>query len=184
MTGYAEPFDSWADMTELLPTESWPASTETVKAPRSIHYFCSPMKDAGVVDPTGHVYDLAKGYLQTRIGHLWPKATTPLTPQGLDWSLLVDPENRDGDERLKAQYVRANTEGSERYVQSFPGTITKRLRAGNGSDGSGVSNLYLAGDWVITGLNAGSAEAAVEGGMLASKALCGVPAVVRDAEGA
>jgi uncharacterized protein with NAD-binding domain and iron-sulfur cluster len=181
MTGYAEPFDSWGDMTEVLATESWPQGPG---APRSVHYFCSPMKDAGVVDPGDHVATLARRYLETRIGHLWPQATTPTNPQALDWSLLVDPENRDGAARLQAQYVRANTEGSERYVQSFPGTIELRLRADNGPRGSDVENLFCAGDWVITGLNAGSAEAAVEGGMLASRAICGLPAKIVDAEGA
>jgi len=181
MTGYAEPFDSWGDMTEVLPFENWQPGSES---PASIHSFCSPMKDAGVTDPTGHVAALSKTFVEKRLGHLWPKATTPLNPDGLDWALLVDPENRAGAARLEAQYVRANTEGSERYVQSFPGTIDKRLRADNGPHGSDVVNLFLAGDWVITGLNAGSAEAAVEGGMLASKALCGVPARIIDAEGA
>lgn len=180
MTGYAEPFDSWGDMSELVPVESWP---DGPGSPRSIHYFCSSMKDDGVADPEAHVKALARGYLETRVAHLWPRATDPTSPPVLDWSLLVDPEDRHGPARLDAQYVRANTEGSERYVQSFPGTIDKRLRADNGAEGSDVDNLFLAGDWVRTGLNAGSAEAAVEGGMLASKAICGEPRRIVDCEG-
>lgn len=181
MTGYAEPFDSWGDMSELLPVEGWAPGPNS---PRSIHYFCSSMKDAGVADPEPHVKALARGWLETRVGHLWPKATSPTSPPGIDWSLLVDPDDRSGAARLDAQYVRANTEGSERYVQSFPGTIDKRLRADAGPEGSDVDNLFLAGDWVRTGLNAGSAEAAVEGGMLASRAICGEPRRIVDCEGA
>ena len=55
------------------------------------------------------------------------------------------------------RYVRTNTEGSERYVQSPPGTTSVRLAPG----GSGVPNLFLAGDWTRTTLSAGSAEAVI-----------------------
>lgn len=43
------------------------------------------------------------------------------------------------------------------------------------ADGAGFSNLYLAGDWIKTGLDVPCAESAVMGGMQASRALGGYP---------
>jgi hypothetical protein len=40
------------------------------------------------------------------------------------------------------------------------------------------ANVVLSGDWTYNGLNAGCVEAAVMGGMFASRALCGVPEVI------
>ncbi len=36
LTGFVKPFDTWADMTHLLPEEGWPPG----RAPRSLAYFC------------------------------------------------------------------------------------------------------------------------------------------------
>jgi predicted NAD/FAD-dependent oxidoreductase len=47
-----------------------------------------------------------------------------------------------------------------------------------GAGGSGLSNLYLAGDWLRTGLDSGCVEAAVMGGLQASRALSGYPQVI------
>ena len=67
-------------------------------------------------------------------------------------------------------YIRVNVNPSDRYVQSVPGSLDSRLRP----DGSGVDNLYLAGDWVRIGLNAGCIEQAVLGGRAAARAITGV----------
>jgi uncharacterized protein with NAD-binding domain and iron-sulfur cluster len=56
-------------------------------------------------------------------------------------------------------------------VQSPPGSAAHRLRA----DESGYDNLFLAGDWVNCGLNAGCIEAAVLGGLEAANAVRGRP---------
>lgn len=174
MTAGVEPFDSWGDMSEVLHSENWP---DTAGAPKSVHYFCSPMAEPNVDVAT--VRERARTMLTRDAATFWPQAVRGGT---FDWSLLVDDDHRVGAERLKAQYSRANTAGSERYVQSFPGTIGARLQANDGPDGSGVNGLFLAGDWIQTGLNAGSAEAATEGGMLASRAICGVPEHISDCE--
>ena len=97
----------------------------------------------------------------------------------VDWALLADPEGREGEARLEAQYWRANIFGSERYVLTPPGTIGHRLRP----DESGVENLVLAGDWTRNGICGGSVEAAVTSGKLAARALSGSPAVVPGTEG-
>jgi uncharacterized protein with NAD-binding domain and iron-sulfur cluster len=56
-------------------------------------------------------------------------------------------------------------------VQALPGTDEYRLRA----DASGYDNLYLAGDWIDSGLNAGCIEAAVLSGLQAGNAIEGRP---------
>jgi hypothetical protein len=71
---------------------------------------------------------------------------------------------------VRDPYVRVNVNPSDRYVQSVPGSVEQRLRP----DGSGVDNLYLAGDWVRIGLNAGCIEQAVLGGRAAARAITGV----------
>jgi uncharacterized protein with NAD-binding domain and iron-sulfur cluster len=60
---------------------------------------------------------------------------------------------------------------SDQYVQSLPGTGARRLRA----DESGYDNLFLAGDWINSGLNAGCIEAAVMAGIQAANGVRGRP---------
>lgn len=57
---------------------------------------------------------------------------------------------------------------------SVAGSGAHRIRSAD----TGLSNLYLAGDWLRTGLDAGCVEAAVMGGMQASRALSGYPALI------
>jgi len=54
---------------------------------------------------------------------------------------------------------------------SVVGSTKYRLR----TDQSGFSNLFLTGDWIKTGLNAGCVEAAVMAGMQTSRAISGYP---------
>ncbi len=68
---------------------------------------------------------------------------------------------------LTASSGRANVDPSDRYVQSLPATGAHRLRA----DESGFANLFLAGDWINCGLNAGCIEAAVMAGTEAANAV-------------
>ena len=73
----------------------------------------------------------------------------------------------EGPERLDTQYWRANTDPSDRYVQSLPGTDRYRLAPGR----TGFSNLVVAGDWTDNGLNAGCVEGATRSGRLAAEAV-------------
>jgi hypothetical protein len=81
---------------------------------------------------------------------------------GFRWELVA----ADGPER-SGLYTRANTDPSDLYVQSLPGTNQFRLAPGS----SGFTNLVIAGDWTDCGLNAGCLEAATLSGRLAATAV-------------
>ena len=169
-SAFTEPLDTYSDMTELRNRESWLASDDV----QSIGYFCGVLFDTDDNSPAAadsRARDGALEYLGQHITTQWPGAVDPVTG-GFDWSTLVDRSNAAGPARLDAQFVRANYELTERYVQTPPNSIQFRLRA----DESGYPNLILAGDWTQNGLNVGSVEATVMSGMLASRAISGVPA--------
>jgi uncharacterized protein with NAD-binding domain and iron-sulfur cluster len=175
MTAYAEPLDSWGEMSHLLVREDWPAPS--AGGPQSVEYFCSPMQDPPVIPPftdagfpareLARAKALAQQWLEARTGLLWPAATTAANPAGLDYAKLVDLGGGEGLARLSAQYFRANVDPTERYVLSVPGSIQFRLAPA----GSGFENVFLAGDWTKTTLSAGCAEAATESGILAAKGM-------------
>jgi uncharacterized protein with NAD-binding domain and iron-sulfur cluster len=180
-TSYVEPLDTWANMSQLIDREDWPPEAGVA----NITYFCGPMQDAEQIplpftDPAfpgkqaQRVHDLALQVLQTEMRPVFPLGTHPDNPKALRWELLVDLSNGQGADRFERQYWRANINPSERYVQSVKGSNRYRLRAGE----SQFDNLYLAGDWVDTGLNAGCVEAAVIAGLGASRAICGHPETI------
>jgi hypothetical protein len=76
--------------------------------------------------------------------------------------------------RFDRQFRRANVDPSERYVLSVTGSSASRLA----SDAGSLPNLFLAGEWLRTGLDCGCVEAAVMGGMQASRVLSGYPEVI------
>lgn len=172
LSGFTEPFDTWASMDQLLCRENWSGDEQ----PRNVSYFCNVFAQAAYPPPAdqgfparcaARVKAAAITHLEQDIGVLWTSAGSDDFP----WAWLVDPDGRSGVARFDAQYWRANVDPSERYVQSVVATSQFRLRA----DASGFDNLLLAGDWLKTGLDAGCVEAAVMGGMQASRVLCGVP---------
>ena len=175
-TAYALPFETWGDFTHTLATECWPRR----QRPGMVAYACGPMRNGRQRAPEWftdpgfpgrehqRALDAMRCYLDECAGHLWPNT---MTPEGFDWSQLVDLEEGVGEERLRAQFCLANIEPTERYVLSVPGSLRYRLR----SDRSGFANLYLAGDWTFNGMNLGCVEAAVMSGMRAARAICGHP---------
>jgi uncharacterized protein with NAD-binding domain and iron-sulfur cluster len=174
IAGYVEPFDTWADMSELVSAEAWPAGAE----PGSIHYFCNVLPELPLRpgdDPNElparalqQVRDNARRFLDRDVGQFLPGAVDAY-PQEFRWDLLAGDSTRTGADRLESQYLRANIASSERYVQSLPGTDRYRLAPGE----SGYQNLALAGDWTDTGFNAGCVEAATMSGLLAAQAVIG-----------
>lgn len=160
-TAYTDPFRSWADMSHLIARETWKTDV-----PGSCEYFCGTLVPPMMIPPYGDrrfLHDetarVGRNFVAwtgESVGHLFPKATGP-GGRGFAPSLVV------------SQFYRVNLDPSEMYVQSFPGSIGARLDAA----GSGLSNLYLAGDWTRTRLNGGCVEAAVESGKNAAEAICG-----------
>jgi hypothetical protein len=85
---------------------------------------------------------------------------------GFDWSSLVASGGAQQRARLSEQYLRANFEGSERYVLSTAGSTASRLKA----DAIDGSEPLPRGRLTLNGLNAGCVEAAVMSGMQAARA--------------
>ncbi|MDP5306949.1 NAD(P)-binding protein [Paracoccus spongiarum] len=164
ITSFAEPLDTWADMSDLLPREAWPDPP-----PVSIAYFCSPCHDAGT-DP-GSMADRTRDWADSQLVRMWPGA---LKDGRFDATLLHSVKGGDGPARFAAQYFRENFFGSERYVLSVPNSVQYRLPP----DESGFQNLYLAGDWTRCGINAGCVEAATISGLMAARGLTGADMLI------
>jgi uncharacterized protein with NAD-binding domain and iron-sulfur cluster len=145
LTAYAPAYDSWGDMSHLIPREP-PSST------RTIAYFCGC-----IGNPTETiVQDGMAQWLQKHIGFLWPTAGKLVTDDGqLDPSIV------------NCAYARYNLTGSERYVLTPPGSVQYRLSPQQAVFG----NLYVAGDWTLTRFSGGCVEAAFESGVLAAAAI-------------
>lgn len=174
LDAYVDPLNTWADMTHLIPRETWPDG----ESPRSIAYFCGQMP-GGIPprdDPDAPAQELEKvrqaavDLLTNDIVRLWPLAGTS-AGAGFDWNVLIDDRNRAGEARLDSQFLRCNIDPSERYVLSVASSTGARLRA----DESAFSNLIIAGDWTNNGLNVGCVEAAVMSGIEAANAILGLP---------
>jgi uncharacterized protein with NAD-binding domain and iron-sulfur cluster len=166
ITGCGQPLDTFASMTQTLPFEDWPPGAE----PRTAASFCAVLEEDVATGPSPRtaVVTGAAAFLDERAPNLWPAAADPAG--GFRWEVLAGAAaGSRGTDALASQYVRANTDPSDRYVQSLPGSAAHRLRA----DDSGFANLALAGDWVDSGLNAGCIEAATLGGLQAANAVLG-----------
>ncbi|MEO8333498.1 MAG: FAD-dependent oxidoreductase [bacterium] len=175
VSGFVEPFDTWADMEHLIPEESWEGRVH------SVAYFCSVLPD--VVPPEGEltadflrqqrelVRENAVRFLDRDVGALWPNA---VDRRGFRWGLLVSAEPTKGAarrQRFDSQYWSANINPSDRYVLSLPGSLEYRLSPLDLC----FDNLTIAGDWTATGLDTGCIESAVMSGRLAAHALSHFP---------
>ena len=175
VSGFVEPFDTWADMAHLIPRERWPVP------PRALAYFCSVLDDGDVASAAQaaaqheRVRENAVRFLERDIGHLWPGAVRP--DGGFRWDLLVDPRGAAPDAetaaRFATQFWTASVNPSDRYVLSLPGSTAYRISPLEQS----CDNLTVAGDWTACGFNAGCVEAAVMSGRLAAHALAQSPAL-------
>jgi uncharacterized protein with NAD-binding domain and iron-sulfur cluster len=157
--GLPKPFDTYCDMSHLLPRERWPAGSPLTH----IAYFCGVLpENPSAVPPRDRVLAGAGSLLSERG---WDGADTP----------LIGADGGAGGS-LDEQWWSANAQGAERYVITPAGSPKHRLAPGE----SGFANLALAGDWTRTPVNAGSVEAAVRSGRAAAAALIAeAPAQVR-----
>jgi uncharacterized protein with NAD-binding domain and iron-sulfur cluster len=172
---YPEPLDTWADMSHLIPRESW----RSAAPPGNITYFCAPMiggippesNENAPAEEAAKVKQASLEWLNKFAGTMWPAAMTGGSTPGFDWSVLVDPDEATGAKRLDAQFWKANIDPSERYVLSVPGSTAYRLHA----DQPDFDNLYVTGDWTYTAVNAGCVEGTVMSGLLTASAMTGRP---------
>jgi uncharacterized protein with NAD-binding domain and iron-sulfur cluster len=183
LSGFVEPFDTWADMSHLICEESW-------KDPvRAIAYFCSVLPDAADGEVTGQFHEEqrelvrcnAVRFLDHDVGKLWPGAACKGN-EDFCWDLLASegrghepekPSQAHGarESRFDSQYWRANVAPTDRYVLSLPGSIKYRLSPLDMT----FDNLTIAGDWTATGLDTGCIESAVMSGLLAAHAISQKP---------
>lgn len=181
VSGFVEPFDTWADMSHLIPEESW---RDPVK---SIAYFCSVLPESTAEGAPvtsklhgaqrGRVRDNAIRFLDDHVSALWPKAVRE--EGGFRWDLLAAAANsepkEDGSDsgRFDTQFWTANVNPTDRYVLSLPGSIAYRISPLDLT----FDNLTIAGDWTATGLDTGCIESAVMSGLLAAHAISQRPAL-------
>lgn len=181
VSAFAQPFDTWADMRQLLPEESWPTR------PRAVAYFCSvlpsTMAPSDFCDPhylrtrQEEVQQNAVNFLNRDIKHFWPKAVDDLGK--FRWQLLLDPiVQHNGSppmaadaSRFRSQFWTANVNPSDRYVLALPGSTKHRISPLDNT----YDNLTIAGDWTACGFNEGCVEAAVMSGRLAAHAISQSP---------
>lgn len=168
VSGLVGPFETYASMGHLVEQEEWPDD----ERPGTVVYLCSSLADDVARRPAeaaAAVRSHALEFLERHAGDVWPRAVD--AAGGFRWELLAGGEDAQGPARLDSQYWTASVDPSDRYVQSPPGSAVHRLRA----DEAGYDNLFLAGDWINCGLNAGCIEAAVMGGLQAANAVRGRP---------
>lgn len=184
LSGFVEPFDTWADMSHLLPLELWPAEG---REPRSLAYFCSVLPDDPAL-PARPAPGLSLDYgaqqrarvrrhfgdfLERHVHHLWPRAKAE---QGFRWPLLIAPDPAEdaalqGRARTESQYVSANVSPSDRFTLTLPGSTKHRISPLDAT----YDNLTIVGDYTACGFNESCVEAAVMSGRLGAHAIARVP---------
>jgi uncharacterized protein with NAD-binding domain and iron-sulfur cluster len=195
VSGFVEPFDTWADMTHVAPRESWS------RPPGAIAYFCNVLRESAatpsptdwlapergrgrwparataagefVAEEERRVRKNAIDFLNHEVHHLWPAAHSK-GPE-FRWAVLHAESRRrgslDGEAAFDTQFWTANVRPSDRYSQALPGSTRFRISPLDRT----YDNMTIAGDWTSCGLNMGCVEAAVISGMLASHAIAESP---------
>jgi len=165
-------FHGHVDFSKYLEFEDWDS-----KNVKGLVYFCGVLKDPGIIGNLGRresanlVAGLNAKAMLTTVGvDIFPGATLQNTfatahPDVFNFDeFFVLDKKLTGSERLKDQYYRGNVLPSERYTQCPPDTQSIRINPLQPK----TVNMTGAGDWVDTGLNVGSVEGTVIGGMLAA----------------
>jgi uncharacterized protein with NAD-binding domain and iron-sulfur cluster len=105
LSAFAKPFDTWADMTHVVPLETWPSGRRS--PPRAVAYFCGALRGEQIPDPelapkigeqdlahvtarTEEVRRRAMRFVDEKLPHLWRGCGRP---GSFDWSLLIDPDH-------------------------------------------------------------------------------------------
>ena len=184
---FVEPFNTWADMSQVIPREEWPEGYE----PKNISYFTGAQPGPTDPPPPSHTgfqkemdANAASSFMKflkseshnpdrvPAIGGLttlWPNAAQADNPKILDWDVLIDTDDQTGEDRLKSQYCHSNCGPSERCTISLPGTNQYRMKPGE----TGYDNLTITGDWIHNNLYLAFMEASFQSGILSARAIAG-----------
>ncbi|MBK8249814.1 MAG: NAD(P)-binding protein [Gemmatimonadetes bacterium] len=174
LSGFVEPFDTWADMTHLIPEEGFSARV------KSVAYFCSVLPDRPDAEQgdedfpmkrRAFVRDNAVTFIERDLPILWPRLRDAKGRVRWEWLVPGDGAPRRTSDAIDGQYWTANVNPTDRYVLSLPGSPRYRLSPLDAT----FDNLTIAGDWTATGLDSGCIESAVISGRLASHALSQFP---------
>ncbi len=180
LSGFVEPFDTWADMTHLVPRESW------ARPPKAIAYFCSVLPEPGplpdgaaawselVTRSHARVRDNSVAFLNGDVRQLWPLASDETGEFRWAWlspSGALASAKRQGSARFDSQYWTANVRPSDRYSQALPGSTRFRISPLDRT----YDNFTVTGDFTNSSLNMGCVEGAVMSGLLAAHAVSGLP---------
>ena len=175
LSGYVEPFDTWADMRHLLPREAWEGDV------KALAYLVSVLPDtmhpAGIRDESYHeaqheqVRRNAVGWLKRDARALWPRSVGPDGTFRFEILATPQPDARQGEARFDTQFWMANVNPTDRYSLSVPGSVKHRLSPLDMS----FDNLTVTGDWTQSGLDSGCVESAVMSGLLAAHAVSCYP---------
>jgi uncharacterized protein with NAD-binding domain and iron-sulfur cluster len=164
--------DTWADISEVLPTESWPSSSPV----KSEQIACGPLPCAKFPPASCNT-----GYPESALDTVKASATAWLKDDAwVFWPEDFTQGNPPPDGVIQSIYYRANVDPSERYTLTVADSSKYRMRTTD----SGYLNLFLTGDWIQNGLNQGSFEATTTSGMLASRAISGYPRNIYRVDGA
>jgi uncharacterized protein with NAD-binding domain and iron-sulfur cluster len=166
---YVELMDTYADMSHLIPHESWRPELNAI----NVAYFCGAQPDTATQEEADALaYQTSYDHMVNNMPLLWTNLKTGTGE--MQWNFFVDPKNGAGVDRFKAQFFRANWTATERYTLSVKGSTQYRLKA----NATGYKNLYICGDWIDNNFNSGCIEATVMSGMQCSQAICGYPQTI------
>jgi len=173
---FVQPYNTWSDMSQVLPRESWPSG----HAPASVQYFTGAQPGPDMPPPidertfpqqmTERARVLAVQFMEQNFTTLMPTAAAQVGQPSVDWRLLYAPDMQSqGPARFESQYWRSNCEPHERCTLALPGTGQYRIKAGD----TGYANLVISGDWIDNGIHVACLEGAVMGGIYAARAVSG-----------
>ena len=155
--------DSWADISEVLKTESWPPSVvgeQIACGPMPCPPYPPPASESSYPAQQQALGDAAaQTYLDSDAQTFWSKRF-----------------GRNGPEKgtVVSTYSRVNIDPGERYTLTVTDSTKARMRTCDSTYG----NLFLTGDWIQNGQNLGSFEATTVSGKLCSRAISGFPATI------
>ena len=175
LAGFVEPFDTWADMPQLIREESFPMPVKPrlllQRAARGHpRATCrSPRTCAGGATRCGRTPSASSSAT-------WPPVARKADAADVSAGASVPPTRTRvaaGRVEHRLAVLPANVDPSDRYTLSLPGSCERAISPLDHT----FDNLTIAGDWTDCGFNEGCVEAAVMSGRLAAHAIAMSPAL-------